>query len=179
MQFAVAVRAVCGRGSCGLWSRFVWFVVAVRAICGSCSLRFVQFAVRAVFLQMKDKPFDIFSASETWLKPDISDSEVALPGYSIIQMDRQNKIGGGTVIYVRDGIPFKTHSDLMNNNLENCMIEVLRVKSKKLFICCIYRAPNNPLENYLSMLSNIILKLPNKSKLILLGDFNSFLSRPY
>ncbi|CAB4028489.1 Hypothetical predicted protein [Paramuricea clavata] len=43
-------------------------------------------------LEMKDKPFDIFSASETWLKPDISDSEVALPGYSIIRMDRQNKV---------------------------------------------------------------------------------------
>ena len=128
-------------------------------------------------LEMKDKPFDIFSASETWLKPDISDSEVALPGYSIIRMDRQNKIGGGTAIYVRDGIPFKTHSDLMNNDLENCMIEVLRDKSKKLFICCIYRAPNNSLENYLSMLSNIILKLPNNSELILLGDFNIDLSK--
>jgi hypothetical protein len=34
-------------------------------------------------------------------------------------MDRQNKIGGGTAIYVRDGIPFKTHSDMMNNNLKN------------------------------------------------------------
>jgi hypothetical protein len=66
---------------------------------------------------MKDKPFDIFSASETWLKPDITDSEVALPGYSNIRMDRQNKIGGGTAIDVRDGIPFKTHSDLMNNDV--------------------------------------------------------------
>ena len=56
---------------------------------------------------MKDKPFDIFSASETWLKPDISDSEIGLPGYSIIRMDRENKFGGGTAIYVRDGIPFK------------------------------------------------------------------------
>ena len=113
-------------------------------------------------LEMKDKPFDFFSASETWLKPDISDSEIGLPGYSIIRMDRQNKVGGGTAIYVRDGIPFKTHSELMCEDLENCMIEISRAKSKKLFICCIYRAPNNPLENFLNRLSSIILKLPKK-----------------
>ena len=49
VQFAVPVRAVCGRGSCNLRLRFVRFAVAVRAICGSgsCGLRsrFVQFAV--------------------------------------------------------------------------------------------------------------------------------------
>ena len=55
MRFAVAVRAVCGRCSCGLRLRFVQFAVAVRAIrvCGSSNLRlrFVRFAVaaRAVF----------------------------------------------------------------------------------------------------------------------------------
>ena len=44
----------------------------------------------------KDKPLNIFSTSETWLKPSISDSEVAIPGYPIVRMDRQGKIGGGT-----------------------------------------------------------------------------------
>jgi hypothetical protein len=39
VRFAVAVRVVCGRGSCGrssckLWSRFVRFAGAVRTICG-------------------------------------------------------------------------------------------------------------------------------------------------
>ena len=50
------------------------------------------------------------------------------------------------------------------------MIEISRAKSKKLFIC--YSAPNNPLENFLNRLSNIILKLPKYSEYILLGDFN-------
>jgi hypothetical protein len=47
VRFAVAVRAVCGRGSCNLRLRFVQFAVAVRAVCGrgSCNLRlrFVRF----------------------------------------------------------------------------------------------------------------------------------------
>ena len=42
VQFAVAVRAVCCRGSCGLRSRFVQFAVAVRPVC--CP-KFVQFAI--------------------------------------------------------------------------------------------------------------------------------------
>ena len=117
---------------------------------------------------MKDKPFDIFSTSETWHNPSISDSEVAIPGYSFVRMDRQGKIGGGTAVYVRDGIPFKIHFDLMNYNLENCMIEISRPKTKKMFICCIYRTPNNPLHNYLTELN----ERPNNSEFILLGDFN-------
>ena len=123
-------------------------------------------------LEMKDRSFDIFSASETWLKHDISDSKIGLPGHSIIRVDRENKVGGGTAIYIRDGIPFKTHSELMCKDLENCMVEISRAKSKKLFICCIYRAPNNPLENVSNRLSSIILKLQKNSEFILLGDFN-------
>ena len=41
-----------------------------------------------------------------------------------------------------------------------------------MFICCIYRAPNNPLDNYLTELNNVVAKLPNNSEFILLGDFN-------
>ena len=122
--------------------------------------------IDSIRLLMKDKPFDIFSTSETWFNPSISDSEVAITGYSIVRMDRQGKIVGGTAVYVRDGIPFKTHFDLMNNNLENCMIEIARPKTKR-----IYRAPNNPLDNYLTELNNVIAKLPNNSEFILLGDF--------
>ena len=86
-------------------------------------------------------------------------------------MDRHGKIGGGTrAIYIRGGLPFKTQSDLMNNTLENCMVEILRPRAKKLFICCAYRAPNNPAENYITELENVIHKLPNTREFILLGD---------
>ena len=125
---------------------------------------------------MKDNPYDVFSVSETWLKPSVSDAEISLPGYSVVRMDCCEKIGGGTAIYVRDSLPFKNHSYLMINELENCMIEILRPKTKKLFIRCVYRAPNKPLENYINQLNSVILKLPNDSESILLGDFNVDLS---
>ena len=90
---------------------------------------------------MKDNLFDVFAGSETWLKPSISDSEVAIPGYSIVRMDCHGKIGGGTAIYICDGLPFKTKSDLMNNTLENCMVEILRPEAKK---NCLYVALTEP-----------------------------------
>ena len=36
--------------------------------------------------------------------------------------------------------------------------------------------PNKPLENYINQLNSVILKLPNDSEFILLGDFNVHLS---
>ena len=78
---------------------------------------------------MKNNPYDVFSVSETWLEPSISNAKISLAGCSVVRMDRCEKIGGGTAIYVCDSFPFKTHSDLMINELENCMIEVLRPKT--------------------------------------------------
>jgi hypothetical protein len=111
-----------------------------------------------------------------WLKPSISDSEVAI--YLAIQLSEWTVMekSGVALLYtlIRDGLPFKTQSDLMNNTLglENCMVEILRPKTKELFIFCAYRAPNNPVENYITELENVIHKLPNNSEFILLGDFN-------
>ena len=59
-------------------------------------------------LLVKDNLFDVFAGSETWLKPSISDSEVAIPGYSIVRMDCHGKICGGTAIYICDGLPFNS-----------------------------------------------------------------------
>ena len=73
---------------------------------------------------MKDNPYDVFSVSETWLKPSISDAEISLPRYSGVRTHRCEKIGGDTAIYVRDSLPM-----FMINELENCMIEILRPKT--------------------------------------------------
>lgn len=37
--------------------------------------------------------FDLIAMSETWLKPQISDTLVNLPGYQIIRLDRKGKDG--------------------------------------------------------------------------------------
>ena len=94
-----------------------------------------------ITLLIQDKSFDTFTVSETWLNPAILDSEVNLSGYTLVRHDRSNKRGGGTAIFIRDGIPYKHRTDLSDCNAETCWIEVNRAKCKKLFVCCAYRPP--------------------------------------
>ena len=75
--------------------------------------------------------FDILALTETWLTPDITNDEIYISGYSIIRRDRQNIVkscGGGTLVFVRDSIPFVVKSDLINNNtdFESIWLELRR-----------------------------------------------------
>ena len=44
--------------------------------------------------------------SKTWLKANVSDSEICIPGYTLSRNDRDSRIGGGTLAYNRDGLPY-------------------------------------------------------------------------
>ena len=61
-----------------------------------------------ILILLKDRSFDIFAISETWLNASILDQELHIPGYSVIRQDRAVNQGGGTAAYIRDGIPFKS-----------------------------------------------------------------------
>ena len=59
--------------------------------------------------------FDVIAVTETWLSLDISDSEVGIPGYSLVRKDR-NRHGGGVAIYISTSISYSPlqlqHPDL-------------------------------------------------------------------
>lgn len=46
---------------------------------------------------------DIVCLVETWLSVDILDSEVFIPNYSVVRLDR-NRHGGGVLVYVHSSI---------------------------------------------------------------------------
>ena len=68
-------------------------------------------------------PFDIFTVSESWLNSSISDCEISFSGYTLVREDRKNKRGGGTAIYVRDGIPYTHRPDQSIGGNETCWVE--------------------------------------------------------
>lgn len=107
-----------------------------------------------VRLLFSDKKFDIFTFSETCLSPSIKDSEVDITGYSVLRNDPTGKRGGGTAIYVRDGIPYKHRTDLTTENIETLWIEVHRLKCKTLFIACVYRPPDVCSETFIDALND-------------------------
>ena len=106
--------------------------------------------------------------SETWLKPHIPDGELNIP----VRQDRIGKSGGGTKIHVKDGIPFHERPDLNTACFESCIIEVPRIKCKKLFIWIVYRAPDNHLDTFIDGLNSSLPNIPDSAQLVLLGDFN-------
>ena len=59
--------------------------------------------------------FDVIVVTETWLSLDILDSEVGIPGYSLVRKDRNCHIGG-VAIYISTSIPYSPlqlqHPDL-------------------------------------------------------------------
>ncbi|CAB4036183.1 Hypothetical predicted protein, partial [Paramuricea clavata] len=71
-------------------------------------------------------PFDVFTLSETWLKPTVTDAEINIPNYLITRQDRKDKAGGGTAIYVKESLPYRTRDDLCSKTIETCWIEIIR-----------------------------------------------------
>ncbi|CAB4034150.1 Hypothetical predicted protein, partial [Paramuricea clavata] len=126
-----------------------------------------------VRLLLKDQPIDVFTISETWLNPSISDEELSVPGYTILRQDRLEQIGGGTAMYIRDGLPYCQRFDITDDShLECCWVEITRPKTKKLIICSTYRAPNFPITTFVESFDASLSKIPENAELVVLGDFN-------
>ena len=118
--------------------------------------------------------FDILTISESWLNDTIDDAEVQIPGFSCVRKDREeSEKGGGNIVYIRDGLPFRIRHDLNNNDNECLWFEIVRRKCKPILICSVYKAPEAYLESFISSLEDSLLKLDYcNSDLVLLGDFN-------
>ena len=114
---------------------------------------------------------DIITLSETWLNKDIDDSEIELPGYSIIRRDLSERTGGGVIIYIHEGLVFSKRNDLHNNN-EAIWIQVNQTCCKPLIIRRIYRLPNQQVEKFLEDFNNSLAGIEFHFDKIILGDFN-------
>ena len=85
-------------------------------------------------LLLLNNHFDVLTISETWLTKNISDPELNIQGYSFVRNDRKSKKGGGCMIYIRDGLPYRARPDLQDENIESCVLELNRPKCKNMLI---------------------------------------------
>ena len=117
---------------------------------------------------------DIVCLVETWLDADISDSEIAIQGYSITRLDR-NRHGGGVLFYINNlftySLVFKG-----SDSFECIVLSMFcnnRQHSPDLTVALVYRPPNSyPIffDTLFSTLCNLDVSL--FSNFVLLGDFN-------
>ena len=126
---------------------------------------------------LKANPYQIITLSETWLDSTVHDSEIAIPGFQIIRKDR-NRHGGGTAIYIEDGIRFTRRDDVEKDDNESIWIEVQQIHQKSFIIGSLYRSQTEGVD-YFDNLSEIVDGFINENiEAVLLGDLNcDFLKR--
>ena len=124
-----------------------------------------------LLIYMQDKPFDILTLNETRLDNSISDSEVKIPGYDIVQCDR-NRNGGGVAMFIRSNISFINRNDLVPEVLEQICVEISRLNSKPFLVSSWYRPPNWKIEMFHYFEEFLRLADVENKQLIITGDLN-------
>lgn len=124
---------------------------------------------------------DLICVTETWLNENITDSTVAVEGYSILRNDRMTGRGGGICIYYKSGLNCRVldNSDMLSGHAsvdrtEHLFIEV-RVSEDKLLLGVIYSPPDVDCSYLIDQkLSELSL---DYEKIVLIGDFNTNLRK--
>ena len=115
------------------------------------------------------------AVTETWLRPDISDSEllVHLPGYTLLRCDRAGRQRGGVCLFLRDNLTGEVLNTFSNGV---CELLVVRVHQLNTVVAVCYRPPDTTLREFeaaLSRLDEVLLDLPAPTPTItLMGDLN-------
>ena len=127
--------------------------------------------------------FDIIAITESWLKNDISDSEIFPHNYVVFRKDRiteGSKVsrGGGVVLAFKDTLS-TTNLDLSIFNEMLPMIDIVGAKLQgtnfvKLYVLLIHLPPSTSFDDFslfFELLSS--LKILGDDKVLILGDFNT------
>ena len=126
---------------------------------------------------------DIFTISESWLKPHLSTNLIGLEGYQVFRLDRRaenkskGKGGGGLVTFVNNKHSSSCEPlvelDNSDQDIEAQWTQIHRPRCKNIVICNLYRPPKGDLKNALIYLNNCLRALNlYKTDLFIMGDLN-------
>ena len=125
-----------------------------------------------------DINFSIIGLSETWGTPQHIDMQT-IPGYIHYYCTRaKNKRGGGTSLYIKSSIPFKSRSDLefKKTLFESSTIEIdkhIFHTRRNIIVGIFYRSPNSSLKVFNESLEKLLNEIEKEKKYAyIMGDFN-------
>ena len=137
------------------------------------NLRSINNKFAEVQIRLTGSSIDVHSFSETWLHKDIADSEIYIPGYSIIRTDRNtNKTGGGVCLYYKNNRTVRTLVSLSTNDYEVLFVELKLDRCKSNLIGIIYKPPNGKSDNLIEIIESILNEHMANKEVIIMGDFN-------
>ena len=116
----------------------------------------------------------IIAITETWLKPYITDAQIALPNYTSIRSDRINSDRGGTLLYIHDSLPISCVEKFDN---DTCEAVICTLESCNAIIASIYRPPSSSSESFRDCMqfTQNYINTQTATKhydIIIMGDFN-------
>ena len=122
-----------------------------------------------------DNNTDVFAMSETWIRPDASQSylsDISPQGHTLFHRPRESRRGGGVAFLVKNElqtsrIPTDTYS-----SFENLLIKI-SLQNKSCLFLNIYKPPSTSpatfYEQFNALLENIY---PTTDNLVIIGEFN-------
>lgn len=115
--------------------------------------------------------------SETWLTDKIPDSLITMQNFCLVRLDRkEDKRGGGALIYVNKDISYTTLSpdlNFSNENIECLTIQLAYPYQKPFFITSVYLPPKADRANSFETLIHLYDSLGISDQTwIIGGDFN-------
>ncbi len=142
-----------------------------------CNARSIVSKVKDLEVISSEKKPDIILITESWCYSETSNNVLNIPGYFIdekLRVDRNdtlNGIGGGLLIYVRNGLKILS-CDINSNFNQLCSFKVLNDDQTTDFVVTlIYRSPNSNQENLDNLCEHFSAISENENHFII-GDFN-------
>ena len=123
---------------------------------------------------MPNSKIDLLSINETELHLTIDDTELYLPGFELIRMDRvrNGRNGGGVCFYVRCNLNYKIRDELSSENLELLVLEITRLRSNPFLVSTWYRRPVFSVSSF-NDFEEVVMKIDRENwEFFLLGDLN-------
>lgn len=105
------------------------------------NLSFVHYNLQSIYTKLQYLyaelvEFDILVFSETWLNPSINTENLILESYqSPERKDRNGDSQGRTILYVKEGVYYKSKNDSEFQEIENIWIEVKIIRSTFYLVC--------------------------------------------
>ena len=121
-------------------------------------------------LLLAGSKIDILSLNETRLSHDIPDSEVELPGFSLVRCDR-NRDGGGVLLAINNRINFTKPLHDSNNKIEAVSVKIF-LGTKTLVVSSIYRPPSADVSYHNNIIEYMEKVASSASDMVFMGDFN-------
>ena len=117
-----------------------WMATEMGLFCKGLQLAHLNVqSIRGKLDQVKDmivtSKVDLYGFSETFLNNKLCENELFISGYSYLRRDRNEKSGGGILVYIKETIVFRRIAQFEDGTIESVWLE-LQLNNSKIICPC-------------------------------------------